>query len=400
MARQPRSRILRWQFCLVFMMALIVACRGSNNIMYTQPPPEPDMPTHSLDYTAQSTGIAYVRVGPFENCPSIGQLRPGERIRVDGSNAAGNWWYICCVDDNPGWVFSSLLLPSTLVNLPLITSVPPSCGPGKIIYASDASGYAHIFVVDGDGKDSKSITAGNQYFWNPIWSFDGSRQAFVSKTGDNTDIFVANGDGGNRRPLTNHPAADDHPSWFPNNSELAFASNRSGAWQIYRMNADGTEQRQLTFTGTDNRFVDVSPDGTRLAYAAIGGQFPIIDVVVMNSDGTWPRIILSYRSRLQREDVGRYVFRPDWSPDGVHVAFGADDNDDGLISILKLNVDTLDIERLIEDGNSPAWSPDGGKVVYKPSGDVQTLQVADSTGAYLYRLTNSSYNSWSPDWAP
>jgi len=269
-----------------------------------------------------------------------------------------------------------------------------------VIFGSDRNGYAHVFTVDANGQGLRAITSGAEYHWNPIFSPDGSQIAYVSKTGGNTEIFVTNRTGANRRAISNHAAADDHPAWFPGNRELAFASQRDGPWQIYRMNADGSNVRRLTWSGGDDRFVDVSPDGSRIAYVALAGANPTIQVMVMNADGSNSRSVLTYQSSKQRDDVGRYVFRPDWSPDGRYLAFGADDNNDSLISTLIIDVATGDVRRLLEDGNGPAWSPDGQRLTYKPAGEPQILFISDASGQTLSQLTDSSSNAWSPDWVP
>jgi len=279
------------------------------------------------------------------------------------------------------------------------TPVTPTPVVGKVIFGSDRSGYAHIFTVRGNGQGLRAVTGGNEYFWDPVLSNDGALAAYVSKVNGNTEIFVARSDGSNARPISNHPAEDDHPAWFPNNSALAFASRRDGGWDIYRMNADGSNVRRLTADGGDNRFVAVSSDGAQIAYVSQNAGYPGIDLMVMNADGSNRRALFSYASRKQRDDPGRYLYRPDWSPDGTRLAFGADDDDDGLISVLIINAASGQAQRLIQDGNSPAWSPDGGRLIYKPAGERQILFVADADGNRLFQLTGSDYNAWSPDWA-
>lgn len=370
----------------------------------TPPPTATPLPTATpvptpAPVTARTNGAVNVRAGPGTAYPILGQAPTGTTFVIQGQNSAGTWWQVCCLGEKSGWVLAELLAAAGPVNAPVITDIPPPPDPGRVVFVSDRNGFAHLFTVDGNGNGLRAVTGGNEYFWDPVLSNDGSRLAFVSKVGGNTEVFVANRDGSNRRPISNHPADDDHPAWFPNNAALAFASRRDGGWDIYRMNADGSNVRRLTFDGGDNRFVAVSPDGGQIAYVSQSAGYPTVELMLMNADGGNRRVLYSYASNKQRDDPGRFLYRPDWSPDGTRIAFGADDDNDGLISVLVIEVATGRVQRLIQDGNSPAWSPDGTRLIYKPAGERQILFVADAAGNRLYRLTGSDYNAWSPDWA-
>lgn len=367
---------------------------------FTPPPtasPSPT-PTPVLTPTVRSSGVVNVRTGPDTAYPTLGQLTPDIVVDVLGQNLAKTWLQVCCVDGQSGWVLAELFPLTGPLTVPVIDNVPPPPVAGQIVFGSDRNGFSNIFVIPGRGGAPRAVTAGQEYYWNPISSQGGSLLAYVSKVAGNTEVFVSGRNGENARTVSNHPAVDDHPAWFPGSQELMFASDRSGTWQLYRMNADGQNQRQVTFSGSDNRFPAVSPDGARIAYVAAGGAYPVLELIVMNSDGSNPRSILSFSSRKQRDDIGRYVFRPDWSPDGTLLVFGADHNDDGVINVLKVDAASGEVQELVENANCPAWSPEGQRIVYMQGGEDQILHVANATGGYLYQLTDSSYNAWSPGW--
>jgi serine/threonine-protein kinase len=274
----------------------------------------------------------------------------------------------------------------------------PALAPGLVVFGSDRAGFAHVFSVRGDGKGLRQITGGGEYFWNPALSDDGKLLTYVSKVGGNTEVFIAGSDGRNAMPVSKHPAEDDHPAFFPDNVTLAYASRRDGGWDIYRSLWDGSDVRRLTSDGVDNRFVAVSPKG-QIAYVSQNAGYPTIELMVMDGDGSGRRVLYSYASGKQRDDPGRFIYRPDWSPDGGSLLFGADDDNDGLISVLRIDANTGAARRIVADGNGPAWSPEGARLIYKPAGARQILFVADANGNRLYQLTGSAYNAWSPDWA-
>ncbi len=92
--------------------------------------------------------------------------------------------------------------------------------------------------------------AGTSY--DPVWSPDGSRIAFVSQEGRSDDIWVANVDGTNLRNCTpNDWEWDKHPTWSPDSRRIVFWSNRTGVKQIYIMDADCRNVRRLTDTQWD-----------------------------------------------------------------------------------------------------------------------------------------------------
>ena len=99
---------------------------------------------------------------------------------------------------------------------------------------------------------------------------------------------------------------------------LAFISNRDGQFfQVYTMNADGSDVQQLTTDPTDKwnpswayngTQLAWSPDGTQLIYVADGGSGNVLDLWVINADGTNPQNL----TRNKGDDV-----QPTWCSDGT-----------------------------------------------------------------------------------
>lgn len=113
--------------------------------------------------------------------------------------------------------------------------------------------------------------------YNPDWSPDGTRLAFVSGNGWGTyEIESIAADGSDRRKLTENGHHEFLPAWSPDGRSIAFVSDRSGDHEIWVMAADGSQPRRVT----DRRGLDTapcwSPDGSAIAFtSARGGEVQI-----------------------------------------------------------------------------------------------------------------------------
>ena len=63
---------------------------------------------------------------------------------------------------------------------------------------------------------------------------------------DNPDIYVQQIGAGSALRLTTEPSNDYNPVWSPDGRKIAFISTRDRERAIYVMNADGSRQRSIT----------------------------------------------------------------------------------------------------------------------------------------------------------
>ena len=59
--------------------------------------------------------------------------------------------------------------------------------------------------------------------------------------------------------LTDNPADDFQPAWSPDSLRMAFVSDRDGDFEIYVMSADGSAETRLTNNAAD----DIEPAWSR-----------------------------------------------------------------------------------------------------------------------------------------
>jgi Tol biopolymer transport system component len=183
---------------------------------------------------------------------------------------------------------------------------------------------------------------------------------------------------------------------FPGtNGSIAWTSSRDGDPEIFSMQPDGTAVTQLTGNaGSQDRFPDWSPDGTKIAFSSTrdGGDF---DIFVMNADGSG-QTQLTFNSFEDQSPV--------WSPDGTKLAFNSTEDGDHEIYVMSADGSGLPTQLTFNGAEDavPAWSPDGTKIAFQSTrhGGAQQIYVMNADGSAQTRLTNNFFQDVQPDWSP
>ena len=226
---------------------------------------------------------------------------------------------------------------------------------------------------------------------HPAWSPDGTRIAFESQRGGNTDIYVMNADGTGETRLTDHSRTDRRPAWSPDGTKIAFTSDRDGRnWEIHVMDADGTRVTNLTNDSNNDINPAWSPDGTRIAFASDrDGNY---EIYVMNHDGSG-QARLAERAASDTE--------PAWSPDETRIAFTSER--DGGADVYAMNANGRSPVRLTNSASDygPAWSPDGTKIAFASfrDGDWE-VYVMNANGSSPMQLMDNDVFDGEPAWSP
>ena len=309
--------------------------------------------------------------------------------------------------------------------LPLATAASPQGPPAKIAFASHRDGSAQVYLMNTDGTGQTRLSANTTNDESPSWSPDNSRILFQSDR-DNpfcrlAEIYVMNADGSGQTRLTNDVNDDSAPVWSPDGTKIAFQSMRNGInYQVYMMNADGSGQMNISNSAANDIQPSWSPDGTKIAFGSDRDQAAFSSIYVMNANG-------SNQTRLTFSGSGIRDEQPIWSPDGSKLAFVStrdsivetwtETDDDGIIltrsrvntnkEIYLMNADGSAQVRLtntLENDDSPAWSPDGTKIVFRSERDrdccdpTEQVWIMNIDGSSQVNLSNSLFSDCGPSW--
>jgi WD40 repeat protein len=228
-------------------------------------------------------------------------------------------------------------------------------------------GNLDVYVVDVDGSNLTRLTSVDGWDYQPAWSPDGSRIAYVHNTKSNDDIWVMNADGSDPIRLTDDPAFDLSPAWSPDARSIAFQSNRDANNEIYVMNADGSEQSRVTRNESFDGGPDWSPDGTEIVFAS-DRDGP--GIYIMAADGS------DIRRLTHDEQVG--PLEATWSPDGTRIAYTSAPGGGFKTAIYVIDLATGKRDEIVEAGDvcCPTWQRPGELPSATPS--PQPSEVPDS----------------------
>ena len=270
----------------------------------------------------------------------------------------------------------------------------------RIAFVSDRDGGNELFLMGADGSDPVRLSRDSTALSNasPAWSPDGARIAYVSFIADNWEVAQINADGTGHTNLTRSPEPNSLPVWSPG-GRIAFTQGAVGQRDILALGADVPGTANLTADNPfDNFNPAFAPDGGRIAF--VSNRDGRESVYLMGADGDGARRL----TEPQEADE-----HPVFSPDGARIAFSS--LVDGGDEVFIIAEDGGGLRQLtLDGGRGPVFSPDGKRIAYDRQGAVwvmdsdggrqRPLLTADAAPAKATAALHGSAPavfSWSPD---
>jgi TolB protein len=304
---------------------------------------------------------------------------------------------------------------SPLTQSDLLTySDPPATEP--IVYRCDCPSGHGLYRVNLDGREAVLLTTVHNTS-SIAWSPDGTKIAYddaenLAAEDFRSQIYVINADGTGKHAITNveDGAGAKQPAWSPDGSRILFVSSvlrSSGLVDrgIYVVNSDGSGVQRLTPTDDPALYGGPawSPDGSTIAfYKGILDEETSVYVphlYLMNSDGSNQRALTA--DSIHMNHFNRLV----WSPQGDLLAFEVYGPGTAGAHIATIKPDGSHLRYVTDPGapaRSPSWSPDGRHLVFQGEGqdNQPQLYIINRDGTGKERVTTGSSWEGYPAWAP
>ena len=231
--------------------------------------------------------------------------------------------------------------------------------------------WSRLWLVDTDGGNNTPLTGRDVEESNPVWSPDGQRIAFTSKTEAGTEIFVVWVDSGKSTRLTQLNRSPSGLSWSHDGKHIAFSM---------LVPEDPVVLVSAPTKPEDATWPDAPRVTARLKYESDGSGYiepGYRQFFVVSALGGTPRQVTSGNFRHEGT--------PQWSRDDSALIFYGNRNDDwelnyGNSEIYSVAIDSGETTALTDRNGpdaDPVVSPDGSKIAYWSHEDkVQTYQVA------------------------
>jgi len=259
---------------------------------------------------------------------------------------------------------------------------------------------SNLWIINTDGSGHRPLLSGRQSYNSPRWSPDGSRIAYISGMEGSPQLYIRWMDTGQTALLSNLTEAPGDIAWSPDGKWIAFSM------QVVK------EKEPLAKAPAKPDEAEWAPPVKvidTLVYRVDGEGFleaGYSHLFVISTDGGTPRQLTSGDFNHNGPLT--------WTPDGRHIVFSANRNEDWEYQPLESDIYTVDVDsgelkRLtLRTGpdESPVISPDGRHIAFLGFDDklqgyqISRLHVMNLDGSNVRVLLDGLDRSiFDPSWA-
>jgi Tol biopolymer transport system component len=293
---------------------------------------------------------------------------------------------------------------------------------GDILFVNDGQ----LSLMRPDGTRQRLIPGSPRDVTDASWSAKGTRIAFARLLGGpcGARLYKMWPDGTHVRPFSprvNDPVMESScvggTSWSPDGKRIAFTKDDLFGSSIWVRSVDRAPPRELSEVspqseGRDDRDPAWSPDGKTIVFDHSAPSGHSLGLWLMDADGSNQHRLLT----VSPPCAGALEAEPDWSPDGEWIAFAptckrsVGGKRRYWSDIWLIRPDGTGLRRLT-DGRassarygSPAWSPDGKRIVFTSvvscsrCETVDDIYVMSADGGQQTRLTKGVIGGYWLDW--
>lgn len=255
---------------------------------------------------------------------------------------------------------------------------------------------SNIYVLNrADPSHPTQITPGSGRYFDLSWTPDG-HILYASDATGSADLWIMNADGNGQRQVTFSTGRNYAPDASPDGKLIAFHSNRTGNWQVWRAAIDGSNPKQLSAASRDGNWPQFTPDGKFVIFhqSEAKGAYSLVRVSVDGGDTVQLTTALTMHPAVSRKD-GRIAA---WYSETV-------DNPHWKLAIFSPQggapLQVFNPTPAAKHDTALAWTPTGDAITFVDWGQgVCNVWLQPIDGRPAYRLTSfTSGDIYAFDWS-